>query len=274
MNGKKVIGILIVMSGIFMPALPGDFSQIKKGITFHRKIHQMGLDMDLYNAVRDDDVSYADTLLQQGANPNYRSSAEKAQEFFEKEWARDSSKSVQSLLAFLFSSFIPEAWMGREPLLSIAIDQKSPKMVQLLLYYKANPEIGRIDVHAADYFRRNYVEMPIIQAIESENEEIIRLLVKYKVRLNRPVAVLYNKELVQWTPLMYAISLNLKSIVSLLVELGADVNVSDKQGITPLRLAQQLQLPEIEKILIEKGAKADTWGAYFKRLKNKVWATQ
>lgn len=62
-----------------------------------------------------------------------------------------------------------------------------------------------------------------------------------------------------WTALLEAIILgggggNYQQIVQLLVNHGADVNISDRDGITPLEHAKQRGFQEIERILKEVGA--------------------
>ena len=62
-----------------------------------------------------------------------------------------------------------------------------------------------------------------------------------------------------WTALLEAIILNngnemQQKTVQLLIEHGADVNLADGEGVTPLEHAKQKGFKEIEKILIEAGA--------------------
>ncbi|WP_209121777.1 ankyrin repeat domain-containing protein [Alkalihalobacillus sp. BA299] len=62
-----------------------------------------------------------------------------------------------------------------------------------------------------------------------------------------------------WTPLIEAIILNdggeiQQAIIKLLLEHGADPQMVDQYGITPLELARRKGYTEIEKILLEAGA--------------------
>ncbi len=62
-----------------------------------------------------------------------------------------------------------------------------------------------------------------------------------------------------WTALLEAVILgngeeNYQEIVQLLVDHGADVNISDKDGVTPLEHAEKRGFKEIERILKEAGA--------------------
>jgi ankyrin repeat protein len=63
-----------------------------------------------------------------------------------------------------------------------------------------------------------------------------------------------------WTALMEAIILNngnetQQQTVQLLIEHGADVNIPDKENVTPLQHAREKGFKEIEEILLKAGAK-------------------
>jgi ankyrin repeat protein len=63
-----------------------------------------------------------------------------------------------------------------------------------------------------------------------------------------------------WTALLEAIVLSdggprHQQIVQLLVDHGADVNIADKHGVTPLRHARDRGFDAIERILVEAGAR-------------------
>lgn len=62
-----------------------------------------------------------------------------------------------------------------------------------------------------------------------------------------------------WTALLEAIILNdgsekQQQTIRLLIEYGADVNLADKDGVTPLEHAREKGYKEIEEILLEAGA--------------------
>jgi ankyrin repeat protein len=63
-----------------------------------------------------------------------------------------------------------------------------------------------------------------------------------------------------WTALMEAIILNngnetQQQTVQLLIEHGADVNIPDKENVTPLQHAREKDFKEIEEILLKAGTK-------------------
>ncbi|MBS4211537.1 ankyrin repeat domain-containing protein [Bacillus sp. FJAT-49825] len=63
-----------------------------------------------------------------------------------------------------------------------------------------------------------------------------------------------------WTALMEAIVLKdggrkQQETIKLLIEHGADVNIPDSDGVTPLQHAKERNFSEIEKILLQAGAK-------------------
>jgi ankyrin repeat protein len=62
-----------------------------------------------------------------------------------------------------------------------------------------------------------------------------------------------------WTPLIEAIVLNnggprQQAIIKLLLENGADTELADQYGVTPMELARRKGFKEIEEILLEAGA--------------------
>jgi ankyrin repeat protein len=136
-----------------------------------------------------------------------------------------------------------------------------------------------------EYFQNLYLDLSINEYYENENEYLIisekiqvllgnsnndkyeNLVFKYNenefLKIWNYEFILNNKELFKHyieavadykdgkTPLHMAISNNDVEIVKLLIEKGADVNVEDNDGRTPLHYARNV---EIAKYLIEKGA--------------------
>ena len=99
------------------------------------------------------------------------------------------------------------------------------------------------DVHCTD----SYNGTGLIRAADRGHVEIIKELLKTDIRVNH-----INK--LGWTALLEAIILGdggrrHTEVVRLLVNAGADVNLSDKDGITPLEHAKKKGFTDIIKIL-------------------------
>jgi ankyrin repeat protein len=99
------------------------------------------------------------------------------------------------------------------------------------------------DVHATD----SYNGTGLIRAADRGYVEIIRELLKTDVRVNH-----INK--IGWTALLEAIILGdggeqHTEVVRLLIDAGADVNLPDKDGTTPLAHAKNKNFTDIIKIL-------------------------
>jgi uncharacterized protein len=101
------------------------------------------------------------------------------------------------------------------------------------------------DVHCTD----SYNGTGLIRAADRGHIEIIRELLKTEIRVNH-----INR--IGWTALHEAIILGdggrrHTEIVRLLVDAGADVNLPDKEGVTPLAYAKNKGYTDISKILEE-----------------------
>lgn len=86
-------------------------------------------------------------------------------------------------------------------------------------------------------------------SIYSINNEIVKLLLKYPLDINA-------KGLDDYTALLYAIGKRDKNVVKILIDNGADVNIPDKYGKTPLMEATDMFDGDdtIIKLILEKGA--------------------
>ncbi|OLO42323.1 hypothetical protein BTR23_03620 [Alkalihalophilus pseudofirmus] len=93
----------------------------------------------------------------------------------------------------------------------------------------------------------------ITPASEKGHVEVVReLLTTTEINVN-------HTNFCGWTPLIEAIILNdggerQQAIIKLLLEHGADPQMVDKYGVTPLELARRKGYKEIEIILLENGA--------------------
>ena len=163
---------------------------------------------------------------------------------------------------------------GRTPLM-IATYQHNTDMVRTLLQAgadvnirdnnKENPLLhaaaqGWLDIlrlaieaHADTRLTNRFGGISIIPASERGHVEIVReLLTHTDIKVN-------HVNNLGWTALLEAIVLSNggkahQQIVQLLVDYGADVNLADRDGDTPLQHAQERGFTEIERILLQAGA--------------------
>lgn len=115
--------------------------------------------------------------------------------------------------------------------LSLACEYGNIKLVQILLYYKAN--------------LNNY--MPIHMAIKSGNIDIIQLLIEYQIDLR---LINFSKE----NSLHIACKYNRYDILEILINYRMDLEVQDNQGYTPLLTASYFNHYNCIKILLRNQA--------------------
>lgn len=110
-----------------------------------------------------------------------------------------------------------------------------------------------IDAGADTTITNRYGGTALIPASERGHVEVVEEL------LSRSDIDVNHINNLHWTALLEAVILGNggekhQKIVQLLVNHGADVNIGDKDGLTPLRHARQRGFQEIADILIEAGA--------------------
>jgi ankyrin repeat protein len=89
----------------------------------------------------------------------------------------------------------------------------------------------------------------LVHAVEKQETEVVRFLANNHYPLNGV------DELTGFQPLVLALWRNLTPISTLLLDSGADVNVADKFGITPLHGAAKNHNVTMIERLLQKGAK-------------------
>jgi uncharacterized protein len=110
-----------------------------------------------------------------------------------------------------------------------------------------------IEAHADTRLTNRFGGISIIPASERGHVEIVReLLTRTDINVN-------HVNNLGWTALLEAIILSNgdkahQQIVQILVDHGADVNLADKDGVTPLQHASERRFNEIERILLQAGA--------------------
>ena len=110
-----------------------------------------------------------------------------------------------------------------------------------------------IEAHADTRLTNRFGGISIIPASERGHVEIVQELLTYT-----DINVNHINNL-GWTALLEAIILSNggkahQHIVQLLVDHGADVNLADGDGVTPLQHARERGFSEIERILLQAGA--------------------
>ncbi|MFJ5770330.1 ankyrin repeat domain-containing protein [Psychrobacillus sp. NPDC093180] len=137
------------------------------------------------------------------------------------------------------------------------IDIRNNNMDNVLLYSGAEGllEIVKLAIQAgADTTITNrFGGTALIPASDRGHVDIVEELLT-----NSDIDVNHLNNL-HWTALLEAVILgdgreNYQEIVQLLVDHGADVNISDRDGVTPLEHAKRRGFKEIERILKETGA--------------------
>jgi len=109
-----------------------------------------------------------------------------------------------------------------------------------------------IEAKADTTITNRFGGISIIPAAERGHVETVReLLTRTDINVN-------HVNNLGWTALLEAIVLGdggqaQQQIVQLLVDHGADVNIPDKDGVTPLRHARERGFMEIERILVKAG---------------------
>ena len=110
-----------------------------------------------------------------------------------------------------------------------------------------------IEAHADTRLTNRFGGISIIPASERGHVEVVReLLTHTDINVN-------HVNNFGWTALLEAIILSNgdkahQQIVQLLVDHGADVNLADKDGVTPLQHARERRFTEIERTLLQAGA--------------------
>ncbi|WP_368655161.1 ankyrin repeat domain-containing protein [Ornithinibacillus sp. 4-3] len=137
------------------------------------------------------------------------------------------------------------------------IDIRNNNQDNVLLYAGAEGLLDilklAIEAGADTTLTNRYGGTALIPASERGHVEVVKELL---INSDTDVDHLNN---LHWTALLEAIILgdggeNYQQIVQLLVNHGADINISDGDGVTPLEHAKRRGFEEIERILKEAGA--------------------
>ncbi|MGE0733381.1 MAG: ankyrin repeat domain-containing protein [Alphaproteobacteria bacterium] len=196
-------------------------------------------DLALIDAARSGDAAQADALLRAGANPKVRG-----------------ADSVTALIAAAYGGHNGIARLLVAAGAEIDAEDRTPQGALMIACVRGNVELVRLlvkagaNVDASNQFGGNC----IIPAAERGHVEVVReMLATTKINVNH-----VNR--LGWTALLEAIILSdggprHVEIVRLLLAHGADANLADKDGVTPLAHARRRGYRAIKALLVASGAK-------------------
>jgi ankyrin repeat protein len=200
--------------------------------------NRRSLDMDLIAAAQQGDLEKVQQLMAQGADVH----------------ATDRSGRT-ALIAAAYQNHLAVAQVLIDAGADVNVQDNTQQSAYLIPTADGYLELLRLtlaagaDVHSTD----SYNGTGLIRAADRGHVEIIRELLQTDINVNH-----VNR--LGWTALLEAIILGdggprHTEVVRLLVEAGADVNLADGQGVSPLAHAQRQGYSEIVKILQDAGAR-------------------
>ena len=196
-------------------------------------------DLALIEAARAGDQPHVDALLRSGANSKTKG-----------------VDGVTALIAAAYGGYNKIAQMLIAAGAEIDAEDRTPQGALMIACVRGNVELVRLlvkagaNVNASNQFGGNC----IIPAAERGHVEVVReMLATTKIDVNH-----VNR--LGWTALLEAIILSdggprHVEIVRLLLAHGANANLADKDGITPLAHARKRGYREIEALLVAAGAR-------------------
>lgn len=195
-------------------------------------------DMELINAARRGDAQAVKQLLEQGASVE----------------ARDNSGQT-ALIAAAYVNHLEVAALLIQAEADVNVQDDTQQSAYLISTSDGFLELLQMtlkagaDVHSLD----SYNGTGLIRAADRGHVEIIRDLLKTDIKIDH-----VNR--LGWTALLEAIILDdggwrHTEVVRLLVETGADVNLADGNGVTPLAHARQHGYEEMIEILESAGGR-------------------
>jgi ankyrin repeat protein len=150
-----------------------------------------------------------------------------------------------------------------------AIRAEQPQIVRILLERGADPNLKEL-IAASDAVDANQGATPLDAALETNETEMVDLLIQHGLNLQQHPSALHSSTSTKMlrflldhgalidgrdengeTYLQTAIDNDEEEIVELLIERGANVNVADEEGVTPLMRVESI---EDARLLLEHGA--------------------
>ncbi|PQP81542.1 hypothetical protein C0Q44_17640 [Paenibacillus sp. PCH8] len=233
---SKSLIIIILISSMFI--VQGCVPEVKNDSNAEEKT-MTSADEELFKAVEDSDTERIEQWIQAGANIN----------------AQDQSGRTAAMIATY-----------NNDLTSANVLIKAGADVNIQDNMKNNPFLyagaeGYLDIlkltieaEADPAITNRYGGTALIPASEHGYVEVVReLLIQTSVNVDQV-------NLLGWTALLEAIILNdgnaqQQETIQLLIDHGSDVNIPDRDGVSPLSHAKNKGFKEIEGILVRAGAK-------------------
>ncbi|MCD8339890.1 MAG: ankyrin repeat domain-containing protein [Burkholderiales bacterium] len=125
-----------------------------------------------------------------------------------------------------------------DPLISLAIRNKSNKVIDLLLQQK------NLNVNAPNALN----ETPLMLAVYYLENDTAQKLVEHGADVNNPG---------HWSPLHYAAAADNTKMVNYLIKKNADINARTLRGFTPLYMAARDGTADTVQALLKAGARKD-----------------
>lgn len=212
--------------------------QLAPTATIPSTMNQSQLDSELIDAAGRGDLARVQELLAKGANVH----------------ATDARKRT-ALIAAAYGDHVEIGRVLIEAGADVNVQDNTKQSAYLIPTADGGLEFLKLtlangaDVRSLD----SYNGTGLIRAADRGRVEIIRELLKTDIKIDH-----INN--LGWTALLEAIILgsggkNHTDVVRLLVDAGANVNLADRNGVTPLQHARQRQFQEIISILEKAGAR-------------------
>ncbi len=201
--------------------------------------------MEAFTAINKNDINTLHKLLDDGLDPNL-TGIENYEGGLLNTACNSNSLEIVKLLLAKGADVNLKGHGDYTPLMYAAESAKTTEIMELLIEKGAdiNP-IAQDGVNA------------LIKAIfgvlsDSGSIDAVKLLIEKGMDVNYAIEAENAKG---FTALMFAVRWGKIDVIEYLISVGADVNVKDSEGVTPLSIAEEEKFTEIINLLIKSGAK-------------------
>lgn len=231
----RALGLGVVALAAGMPwALALTDTTPKKGLDKTKSAPKKNLGPDLFMAIDHRDLKGVKSLLQQGADPNYRNFLQLAPLYIAAaSWQPDVMK------ALLDAGADPKADSILGTPLTFASATGHAMGAKMLIEKGAEVNTARLDGIS-----------PLMMAANAGNPVLVSELIKNKAKVN-------HTDVADSSALSFAARGGHTEVARILAEAGANLENKDELGQTPLMIAAKNGKTDVVKLLVEKGAKLD-----------------